>query len=98
LEWFADQYLPSPLDRRDQEASPLRADLGDLPPVLLTVGTQDPLLDDSLFLHARLLAAGVVSELLVAPGGGHAFDFAPIAIAREAKARIAAFLTESIAG
>jgi acetyl esterase/lipase len=98
LEWFADQYLPSPLDRRSPEASPLRADLRGLPPTLLTVGTQDPLLDDSLFLHARLLAAGVASELQVAPGGGHAFDFAPIAISRDAKDHIATFLSASIAG
>jgi acetyl esterase len=96
LEWFADQYLPDAAERSDPVASPLKADLRGLPPTLLTVGTQDPLLDDSLFMHARLLAAGVKSELQVLPGGGHAFEFSPTAIAAQAKDRIAAFLQRAV--
>ena len=36
--------------RRDPEVSPLFADLAHLPPARMVVGTEDPLLDDSLFL------------------------------------------------
>jgi acetyl esterase/lipase len=92
LELFYGCYAPEPASRRDPEISPLFADLRGLPPALLTVGTADPLLDDSLFLHARLLAAGVESQLHVHPGGMHMFDVAPLEIAASASATIAAFL------
>ncbi len=42
-----------PEERRDPEVSPLYADLTGLPPARFVVGTQDPLLDDSLFLAQR---------------------------------------------
>lgn len=41
------------LDRRDPSISPLYANLSNLPPALFTVGSVDPLLDDSLFLASR---------------------------------------------
>jgi acetyl esterase/lipase len=80
-------------DRRTPLASPLYADLAGLPPALLTVGTLDPLLDDSLFLHARWIAAGGRAELAVWPGGIHGFDAFPTALSRAARARIDAFLS-----
>jgi acetyl esterase/lipase len=52
IEWFTDQFVGPEL-RRHPDVSPLYADLAGLPPALLTCGTLDPLLDDSLFLHAR---------------------------------------------
>jgi acetyl esterase/lipase len=64
----------------------------DLPPCLITVGTLDPLLDDSLFLHARLRAAGNPAALHVVDEGIHGFNVFPIAAAREAAGRINAFL------
>lgn len=77
LRRFYDAYAPDEERRRDPDISPLYADLRGLPPTLLGVGTHDPLLDDSLFLHARLLAAGVRSELMVLLGGIHGFDLTP---------------------
>lgn len=97
IETFGAMFLPAAVDAADPDVSPLNADLRGLPPALFTVGTLDPLLDDSLFMHARWLAAGNESELAVYAGGPHGFDAAPIAIAREATARIHAFLGERLA-
>ena len=60
LHYFGDMFLPGLGDeaRRDPDISPLYAALHDMPPALFTVGTMDPLLDDSLFMHARWLASG----------------------------------------
>jgi acetyl esterase/lipase len=52
----------------------------------------DPLLDDSLFMHARWVAAGSPAELAVYPGGVHGFSAFPIALAARATARIEEFL------
>jgi acetyl esterase/lipase len=93
LEWFADFFVPDAARRREPDVSPLYADLAGLPPALLTVGTLDPLLDDTLFLHARWLAAGGRAELAVWPGGIHGFDAFPTALSRAARARIDAFLS-----
>ncbi|MCG6122190.1 MAG: alpha/beta hydrolase [Microvirga sp.] len=81
-------------DRADPDISPLFADLSGLPRMLLTVGTRDLLLDDTLFLAARLTAAGVASELSVAPGGCHMFQRFPIPIAENARGRIHAFFRD----
>lgn len=91
MDWFFDHYVPMER-RREPDVSPLYANLRDLPPALFTVGTLDPLLDDSLFMHARWLAAGNEAELAVYPGGVHGFNSFPIGIAREANARIDEFL------
>lgn len=40
-------------DLRDPAISPLHPDLRGLPPALFTVGSIDPLVDDSLFMHSR---------------------------------------------
>ncbi len=90
---FADNFCGPGVDRRHPDISPLYADLSAMPPALFTIGTLDPLLDDSLFMHARWLAAGNQAELAVYPGGVHAFNAFPIALARRANDRIHAFIT-----
>jgi len=87
-------FLPGvdPEARRDPAVSPLYADLADLPPALFTVGTLDPLLDDSLFMAARWEAAGNRSELAVFPESIHGFVGFPTALGTHARARIDAFL------
>ena len=62
--------------------SPLYADLSGLPPALFTVGTLDPLLDDSLFMAARWRAGGNEAELRVWHDGAHGFTAFPLEIAR----------------
>ena len=53
-----------------------------LPRALFTVGTLDPLLDDSLFMAARWAAAGNDAELVVYEDGVHGFDAFPIELGR----------------
>lgn len=89
-------YAPDPATRRSPDMSALYADLRDLPPALFSVGTLDPFLDDSLFVYARWIAAGNEAELAIYPGGIHGFTMFPYALAKEANARIDAFLKEQL--
>jgi acetyl esterase/lipase len=74
------------------DISPLFADLKGLCPALFSVGTADALLDDTLFMHARWIAAGNAAELAIFPGGAHGFTLFPNALAEAASARMDAFL------
>lgn len=74
--------------RRSPEYSPLYADLRGLPPALFIVGTADPMLDDSAFMHARWLAAGNDAELAVYPDCVHGFTSMPTELAALARQRI----------
>jgi acetyl esterase/lipase len=93
---FYDAFLSHDQDRRAPDVSPLYADLRGMPPALFTIGTRDALLDDSLFMHARWLAAGNRAELAVHPGGAHGFTLFPIALAAAANAKIHAFLADAV--
>jgi acetyl esterase/lipase len=92
IEWFADKFV-APARRAEADVSPLHADLRDLPPALFSIGTLDPLLDDSLFMHGRWLAAGNRSEIALFPGGIHAFNAFPSGLARAAHERQVQFIT-----
>ncbi|MGQ0523264.1 MAG: alpha/beta hydrolase [Betaproteobacteria bacterium] len=92
---YCDWYAPPAL-RGEPDVSPLYADLAALPPALFTVGTLDPLLDDTLFMAGRWSACGNSAELAVYPGGIHAFNSFPITLSRAANARIRAFLNQCI--
>jgi acetyl esterase/lipase len=95
INWFGDLFLPgkSLEERRDPGVSPLYADLRALPPALFSVGELDPLIDDSLFMHARWLAAGNDAELQVWPESAHAFMAFPLELSRRALAAQHAFLS-----
>lgn len=97
LRHFVDGFLPNDMDPRDKAISPLYADLRALPQALFTVGTCDPLLDDTLFMHARWIAAGNRAELAVFPGGAHGFTMLPSALSIAANTRAEQFLLKSIA-
>jgi acetyl esterase len=91
---FYNAFLPTISDRRDPDISPLYARLHDMPPALFSVGTADALLDDTLFMHARWIAAGNRAELAIYPGGAHGFTLFPNALSEQASARMDAFLQE----
>jgi acetyl esterase/lipase len=92
IENFVRCFVPAGVDVRSPDVSPLYATLAGLPPSLLLVGTADPLLDDTLFLKARLDAAGLAAELHVGPGGCHVYAMLPGALAQAALDRITGFL------
>lgn len=96
IEQFVGWFAPPPL-RGDPDLSPLHADLRGMPPALFTVGTLDPLLDDSLFMATRWTAAANAAELAIYPGGVHAFNAFPLALAAEANERTLRFLATSTA-
>jgi acetyl esterase/lipase len=60
------------------------------------VGTLDPLLDHTLFLYARWVAAGNPAELQVYPGAPHGFDLFPTREGEQATKAIDAFYDRCI--
>jgi acetyl esterase len=97
MRWFTENFLPGLDDeqRRDPAISPLFADLTGLPPALFTVGTADPLLDDTLFMAARWKAAGNEADLRVYADGIHAFNAFPTGIGIAANAAQTEFLAKA---
>lgn len=96
MQQFYNAFLPTVTDRRDPDISPLYADLSHLCPALFTVGTKDALLDDTLFMHARWVAAGNEGVLAIYPGGPHGFTLFPSELAAAARARMDAFLNQML--
>ncbi|MCB9752917.1 MAG: alpha/beta hydrolase [Myxococcales bacterium] len=90
---FAELYRAT-VDAGDPRVSPLFADLHGLPPLLIHVGDDEILLDDSTRLASRARAAGVEVELEVWPRLWHVFHFfAPLLPeANAALAKVSAFL------
>lgn len=98
MPWFADHYLGTEdAAKNDPSFSPLYGQLHDMPPALFTVGTWDPLVDDTLFMATRWLAAGNDAELAIYPGGTHAFDAFPTTIAATARDLMHEFIRNAIA-
>ena len=95
LQWYVDQYAP-PDGRDAPDVSPLFAPLRGMPAAMFTVGTEDPLLDDTLFMAARWRAAGNQAVLRVYSGAAHGFDAFPIPVGREATAAITDFLRQEL--
>lgn len=92
IEHFLACFLPVGADVRDPDISPLYGDLGGMPEALFLVGTRDALLDDTLFMHARWVAAGNAAHLGIYPGGAHGFIAFPGALAQDGLAQIDRFL------
>jgi epsilon-lactone hydrolase len=85
-------------DPRDPLASPLYADLGGLPPLLIQVGDRETVLDDSVMFADKARAAGVDVELEVWDGMIHVFQMfgAELPEAHQAIAEIAGFLNRHL--
>lgn len=96
---FGDAFLPgmNEQEKRSPELSPLYADLRGLCPALFTIGTKDALLDDSLFMHARWIAAGNRGELDIYPGACHGFIAFPCQQTAQSIQSQIAFLNAALA-
>jgi acetyl esterase len=74
MRWFYEQYLRTPDDAADWQASPLAAaDLSGLPPAFVLTAGYDPLCDEGDAYAARLAAAGVAVMHRRFPGQVHGF-------------------------
>lgn len=95
---FGEAFLPGLSDeqKRSPELSPLYADVRGLCPALFTIGTRDALLDDSLFMHARWIAAGNKAELDIYPGACHGFIAFPNTQAAQSVKSQIAFLNSAL--
>jgi acetyl esterase/lipase len=98
IEWFTDHFVPEAGLRGHPDVSPLFADLSGLPSALFSVGTLDPLLDDSLFMAQRWEAAGSPAEVALYPGGVHGFNLFPIPLAQRAARRCEQFVADTLEG
>lgn len=96
---YSARYYLGHTDPRDPLASPLYANLAGLPPLLIHVGADEVLLDDSTRLAERARAAGVRVELKIWPVVPHAWQLVPHLIpeARQSLRETAEFLRAHIA-
>jgi acetyl esterase len=95
---YGEWLLPGMDDdaKRDPDVSPLYADLQDMPPALFTIGTLDPLLDDTLFMEARWRAAGGRTELRVWPEAVHGVNLFDLKVTAAVRAEQYAFLRAAV--
>jgi acetyl esterase len=96
---FRAVYLPTTpvAERKVADISPLYADLTGMPPALFTVGTNDYLYDDNLFMTMRWRAAGNDAELAIYPECLHGFTGMPSAMAKAANKRMIAWTASKAA-
>src|SRR5436305_7562826 len=92
IEAFRKSFLPPGTDTSNPDVSPPYADLRGMPAAIFSVGTRDALIDDSLFMTPRWLAAGNSAELAFHPGACHGFLSLPNRQRDEAVARMKAFV------
>lgn len=93
-EYFLDAYAGHVEDRTHPDLSPIYADVGGLPPVLIVVGADDILLQDNLAMAVRLSAAGVDVDLRVYPASPHGFTGHPTSMAKAAMADVHSWLSQ----
>ncbi|MBT2757264.1 alpha/beta hydrolase [Mesobacillus foraminis] len=84
------------LDRRDPFVSPIYADLTGLPPMLVHVGDDEILLDDSVRLVERAREAGVDVSFMIYDEMWHVFHQFDMPEAAEAIAEIGGFVQKRI--
>jgi acetyl esterase/lipase len=98
LEELAHAYLPSGMDTRDPQVSPLYAEMKGFPPTLIQVGSNETLLSDAVRLAAAAGDADVSMTLEIWPHMIHAWPLwnARLADGRAALARAGAFIRQHI--
>jgi monoterpene epsilon-lactone hydrolase len=98
LEWAAAHYLAD-RESSDPVASPLFADLGGLPPVLIHVGSDEILESDAILFAEAALKSNVDARLKVWDGLWHVFHFwaGGVPEAREPRSEIGAFVRAATA-
>jgi epsilon-lactone hydrolase len=94
LEELAAAYVPTGIDRKDPRVSPLYSDLRGFPPMLIQVGSNETLLDDSVRLAAAAGGADVAVTLEIWPHMIHAWHLwnAHLEEGRRALANAGAFM------
>ncbi|QCK86033.1 alpha/beta hydrolase [Phreatobacter aquaticus] len=97
ISMFVRHFLVRGGDVCDPDISPLWADLKGMPPALFTVGSSDLLVDDTLFMAPRWVAAGNAASLEVYPGGCHVFIAFPGQNSDRCLDRIEGFMQGAIA-
>lgn len=73
MQSFWRNYLRNPDDAQNPLACPMKAQLGGLPPVFLTIPQCDLLAEQSLTMANRLRGAGVAVRAEIYPGASHSF-------------------------
>ena len=95
IEQAADLFCPSGMDRRDPGLSPINGELAQLPRLLIQVGEDELLLNDSLRLATQAREAGVEVQLERYPECWHVFqaNTGLLKVADTALDRVATFLS-----
>ncbi|ETN40849.1 uncharacterized protein HMPREF1541_05129 [Cyphellophora europaea CBS 101466] len=103
---YRDAFLPgwTPETLRDPQVSPLYADLaplrGRLPAALFTCGTEDCLLDDTVFMSSKWRMYGGEAVVKIVPGVPHGFIMFPRDVkgprADEGMAEVEAFIARKL--
>jgi epsilon-lactone hydrolase len=99
--WLGDaaKLYANGTDLKDPQLSPVYGDYAGFPPTILTSGTRDLFLSNTVRVHRKLRQAGVVSDLHVFEGQSHA-QYAGDAYAPETKehfGELAAFFDRHLA-
>jgi acetyl esterase/lipase len=95
LEQATDLFCPAGMDRRDPGLSPINGELAQLPRLLIQVGEDELLLNDSLRLTEKAREAGVEVQLERYPECWHVFqaNTGLLKVADTALDRVATFLS-----
>ena len=89
-------YAGQDADFHSPEFSPILADLSDMPPMLIQVGTKEILLDDSRLLETAVKKAGGFATLQVFDDAWHVFQQLPTPTASRALNAVSEWLSAKI--
>jgi acetyl esterase/lipase len=84
-------------DLSDPMLSPVYGDMSGFPPTILTTGTRDLLLSDTVRVHRKLRRAGVIADLHVYEAQAHAYYLRDIPEAQEVFEEMALFFDRHLA-